>query len=98
MNCWEKLHHGTADEVDKDMCIARTAVAVDQVDKTCVGFAEKVNSLLKEYQEELQFAEFNIIFFVADRRAKDQPLIQCVYGTKDKLQELCMKAKEAIDD
>lgn len=98
MNCWEKLHRGIADEIDKDMCLARTAGAMQEIDNTCSGFAEKVDSLIKEYQEELQFAEFNIIFFVTDKRTKDtdQPLIQCVYGTKGELQKLCVRAKEAI--
>ncbi len=98
MNCWEKLKAGTADEIDKVMCASRTAQVSDQLDRACVEFAEKINSLLKEYPDECELAGFNVIFFVTDKRAKStgQPLIQCVYGTKGELQELCAKAQEAI--
>jgi len=98
MNCWEKLHQGIADDIDKMMCASRASEVSDQIDQACLEFAEKVNSLIKEYPDECDLVGFNILFLVTDKRAKDQPLIQCLYGIKTNLQELCTKAQEAIDD
>lgn len=96
MDCWEKLHQGIADNIDRIMCASRTAEVRDQIDKACLEFAEKINSLIKEYPNECELAGFNILFFVTDKRTNDQPLIQCLYGTKGELQKLCARGQEAI--
>ena len=97
MNCWEKLHQGMADDIDKIMCASRTAEISDQIDQACLGFAEKINSLIKEHPDECELIGFNVLFFVTDKRTEDQPLIQCLYGNKGELQKLCAKAQEAIE-
>lgn len=98
MNCWEKLHQGIADDIDRIMCVSRTAGAMQEIDKTCLEFTGKINSLIKEHLDECEFIGFNVLFFVTDKRTEDQPLIQYLYGTKGELQKLCNQARETIDD